>query len=93
MGRPLVVLIHHRTLLLFLGLLQFFFFLDNGRRHLHVLQMHLGSHLVQGVDGLVGESAVGDITFRQTHTRLQGLLRVGDVMMPFVSVFDVFENL
>ena len=58
-----------------------------------MLQVYARTRLVEGVDGLVGEETVGDIAVCQFDTCLQGLVGIGYVVVLFVAVLDVLQNL
>ena len=92
-GSQLVVLVLHGIALL---RLQFFYLFLLGHdlgRYLGVLQMHTGTHLVHGVDGLVGECTVGDVTFCELHARCDGILGIVHMVVLLVAVLDVLQNL
>ncbi len=92
-GSQLEVLSANGLLLFLLDVLDVFFFQRNLWRHLGVLQMHTRAYLVQGVDGLVGEEAVGDIAVCQFDTCFQCLVGIDDVMVLLVAWFDILKNL
>ena len=56
-------------------------------------EMHARACLVEGVDGLVGEGAVGDVALCQFDTRVDGLVGVLHVVVVLVAVLDVMEYL
>ena len=51
------------------------------------------SHLVEHVDGLVGEEAVRDVAVREFHDQLEHLVRIRHLMMVLVAVLDVLQDL
>ena len=57
-----------------------------------MLQMHFRADLVEGVDGLIREEAVGDIPLCQFDARLNGIVGVADVVMFLVALFDIVQN-
>ena len=57
------------------------------------LQFDLGARLVQEVDGLVGEEAVGDVAIGLVHRGLDRLGEVADLMELLVPVLDSLEDL
>ena len=78
------------------------FLAGRGQRGLHFaqrvrfarrLQMHPRPRLVEHVDGLVGEEAVGDIAVRERHARFERLVRVADFVVRLVAGRDVAQNL
>ena len=58
-----------------------------------VAQLHARARLVQEVDGLVGQEAVGDVAAGLVDGRLQGLVAVGDVVELLVAVLDAAQDL
>ena len=87
------VLVLHGILLLLLDEANLLLLLDDGRRHLCMLQVYARTRLVEGVDGLVGEETVGDIAVCQFDTCLQGLVGIGNMVVLFVTILDVLQNL
>ncbi len=61
--------------------------------HFQVRYMHVRSGLVQHVNGLVGQAAVGDVAFGKPHTGFERLRRILNQVMFFVFRRDVSENL
>ena len=57
------------------------------------LQLHLRAGLVEDVDGLVREEAVGDVAVRLVHRRLDRLGRVPDLVELLVPLLDPLEDL
>ena len=55
--------------------------------------MYFGSHLVHGINGLVGEETVVDIPFCQFDTCHNGIVGVVNVVVSLVAVFHVLQNL
>ena len=92
-GCQFVVLVLHRIALLCLQLFYLFLLGHNLGRYLGVLQMHTGSHLVHGVDGLVGEGTVGDVTLGELHARCDGVVGVVHMVVLLIAVLDVLQNL
>ena len=56
-------------------------------------QVHAGTHFVECVDGLVGEETVVDVSVCQFDTRQNGILGIAHMVVLFVAVLDVMENL
>ena len=69
------------------------FLLLNFPRYGDVGEVDARTRFVHGIDGLVGEVAVGHITVGQAYASLQRLVRVSHVMMLLVFILDVPENL
>ena len=86
------VLVSDGSLLLFLDECDFLFQCQDFGGHLCMFQKHAGAHLVEGIDGFVGEISVGDIPFCQFDTCHDGLVVIFHMVMPFVSVLDVVKN-
>ncbi|MPN47657.1 hypothetical protein SDC9_195261 [bioreactor metagenome] len=55
--------------------------------------MNTRAGFIQGIDGLIGKSTVGYIPFCQLHACLQRLVGITDVVMFFVPLFNVPEDL
>ena len=55
--------------------------------------MHPAPHLVQGVNGLVREVAVGDVPTGQRHTCSDGFIGVLDAVVLLILVLDVVKDL
>ena len=55
--------------------------------------MNLRAHFVHRVDGFVGHEAVVDIAVCQFDTGRQRVVCITDVVVVFVAVFDVVQNL
>ena len=92
-GCQFKVLVPDSQVLLLLHLFYFLFLsLDVGRQ-CRVLQMQSCPHLVHCVYGLVGEIAVGDVSFCQFGTSFQCLIIISDMVMLFVPFLDVVEYL
>ena len=70
-----------------------FFFLHDVLADGYVGQMSACAGLVHGVDGLVGQAAVGHISFREAHAGLQGSIGVAHVVMVLVALLEVLEYL
>ena len=60
---------------------------------MHVHDMHAGTGLVERVDGLVGQTAVGDVAGGELHAGLDGLVGVVHAVVLLIFSFDVVENL
>ncbi len=60
---------------------------------LGVAQLHPAARLVEQVDGLVGQEAVGDVAARLVDRGLQGLVAVGHVVELLVPVLDAAQDL
>ena len=73
-----VFLFLHGQGLFVLQFLQEIFLLGNFLWHLGVCEMHVGTHLVHHVYGLVGEIATIDISVGQLDAHLQCLICIGD---------------
>ena len=70
--------------------LSFQLFYDLG--HIGVAKVHTRTYFVHHVDGFVGEAAVSYVAAGQSHTRLQGFVGIGHVVVFFVALLDVVEN-
>ena len=92
-GCQLKVLIPHGVLLLGLYVLEFLLQVENLGRHTGMTQVHTRANLVERVDGLVGEEAVGGITLCQFDTSVDGLITIFHMVVVLVSAFDVTQNL
>ena len=88
-----IVLILHGGLLTLLHLVNLQFHLSNLRRNLCISQMYTRTYFVHCVDSLVGHEAVVDIAGCQFDTGSQSIVSIGDVVMIFVAVLDVVQNL
>ena len=97
----LFVAIHACLLELLLGdggflvladLFEAFFQLGDFTRHVDVLDVDAGTGFVQGIDGLVGQVTVAEITVGELHAGLDGLGRVGHQVVVFVAAFDVVQD-
>ena len=75
---------HHPDAALELGLLL---------GHLGVAELHPASRLVEEVDGLVGEEAVGDVAARLVDRGFEGLVVVVHVVELLVPVLDTAQDL
>ena len=58
-----------------------------------VAQLHAAARLVEQVDGLVGQEAVGDVAAGLVDRGLQRLVAVGDVVELLVAVLDPAQDL
>src|SRR5262245_49398400 len=56
-------------------------------------QLHAGAGLVDHVDGFVGKEALREVAGRLIDRRLDRVLRVADVVVRLVAVFDPFDDL
>ena len=85
------VLVPYGGLLFLLHIAYFLLLLAYFRRHLGVLQVYACAHFVHGIDCLVGESTVGDITVCQFDTRHNGIVRVRYVVVILVAFLYVVQ--
>ena len=67
--------------------------LANRRRRQRCLQANAGAGLVDKIDGLVGEKAIGDIPVAQPGGARQCLVRNLHLVVRFVAIAQAFENL
>ena len=81
-----VFLFLHGQGLFVLQLLQETFLFGNFLWHFGVCEMHVGTHLVHHVYGLVGEIAAIDISIGQLDAHLQCLVSIGDRMVALIAV-------
>ena len=61
--------------------------------HRGFAELHPAPRLVEEVDGLVGQEAVGDVAARLVHRGLEGLVPVAHVVELLVAVLDAAEDL
>ena len=61
-------------------------------RHVNVFDVDASAGFVQGVDGLVGQVTVAEVTVGKLHAGFDGLWCVGDQVMVFVSRLDVVQD-
>ena len=92
-GSQLEVLVLHGSLFAVFDACQLFLFFDNLRWYLSVREMYARACLVHGVDGLVREGTVADVTLCQPDTSLDGLVSVVDMVVVLVAVLDVVQYL
>ena len=90
--RQFEVLVSHCVLFLSRHLGYFLFRFCDFRRHLCVLQVCLGSCLVESVDRLVGELSFGDVSVSVCHACLYCLVGVSHGVVVFVSFLYVCED-
>ena len=57
------------------------------------MQMYLSTYLVQRINGLVREETVVDIPVCQSDTRRDSLLTVVHMMMLFVTLLDIMQDI
>ena len=76
---------------LLVELLELVFEFGNVRRLGHMCHFHTRTGLVHGVDGLVGEIAVGDIAVGELYAGLEGVVGVGHAVVLFVFLLDIIE--
>ena len=65
---------------------------DNLGWHINVLDVDSGTSFIQGIDGLVGQVTVCQVTVGEFHAGLDGFGRVFHQMVVFVSFFDVVQD-
>ena len=87
------VLILDSPLFLLLDVGDLFLLLHDLRRYLGIAKMHARARLVEGVDRLIGHETVCHIAVCQFDTCHQRLVGIGDVMVLFVTVLDVPQDL
>ena len=58
-----------------------------------VVQMDAGTHLVHGIDRLVGQVPIGDVPRGEVHASVNGFRRVGHAVVFLVLVLDVVQDL
>ena len=58
-----------------------------------IVQVEIRARLVDEVDGLIGQEAIGDVALGQQHRLTQDALRDFDAMILLVVVGDAFQNL
>ena len=92
-GSQLIILVLNSQLLLLFDLSYLLFFLSNLRRDAGIAEVDTGTHLVHSVDGLVGHETVVDIAFCQFDTGCNGFIRITDMVVIFVAVLDVVQDL
>ena len=91
-GGSVIEPVFQRLLLLGLEVGDFVLGFEERRRHVHVLDVDAGSGLVECVDGLVGQTAVGDVAGGEGNARLDGFVGVAYVVVILVFVFDVVQD-
>ena len=57
------------------------------------MQVEIRARLVDEVDGLIGQEAIGDVALGQQHCLTQDALRDFDAMILLVVVGDALQNL
>ena len=62
-----------------------------GLRHLHMCYLDTRTGLVEGINSLVGEIAVGHIAVGKFYTCLEGIIGVCNAVMVFVFTFDIIQ--
>ena len=92
-GCQFKVLVLDGKLLLLNDLFQILFKRSNLRWQVDILKMYARAHLIHRVDSLIGLLAVADVTVCQFDTCRQGIVRVADVVVLFVAVLDVMQDL
>ena len=55
--------------------------------------MYSTTGFVQSIDGFVRQCTIADVSFGQRHTSLYRLRRVGHIVVIFISLLDVIEDL
>ena len=83
----------HCSLLLRLHLLQFILLVGDFLRHLALADADVRTSLVKGVDGLVGELSVRDISLGERHASLQSLVGVSHMVVMLISATYISEDL
>jgi len=61
--------------------------------HHDILQVNAGAHLIEHVNGLVGQKTVGDIAVAELHTGNDGLVAVRHIVELLVLGLDVSEDM
>jgi len=61
--------------------------------HHDVLQVNTGSHLIEHVNGLVGQETIGDVAVAELHTGNDGLVAVRHIVELLVFGLDVAEDM
>ena len=92
-GRKFEVLQADGLVFAILHLVDEFFLLFDFLRSSYINKVYTRAGFVQGIDGLVGEEAVGDVSVCQFDTRFEGRIGIGHVVMVFVTVLDVAQDL
>ena len=93
LGGLLVALAAHHAVLLVLHLFDLLLDLQDVLGHHDVADVHPAAGLVQGVDGLVRQVAVGDVALGELHAGLHGLGGEVHVVVVLVLLLDVVEDL
>src|SRR5690606_6319824 len=89
----LVLLALHHTVLFLLHIFNRFFELHDLFRNVNIVDMNAGTGFVEYVDRFIRQVPVADVAVREADTRLDGLLRIYDVVVILVFFLDVFQNL
>ena len=62
-------------------------------RNINVQDVHSRSRFIQDVNGLVRKKAIGNVAIRKLDTSLNGSIGIDDIVVVFVFVFDVIQDL
>ena len=92
LGGTLVGAAGHRLFLLAVEPIDLALDLGDVRRPGHGLQVDPGAGLVDHVDGLVRQTASGDVAVRQFHGGMQGVVGNLHAMVSFVAVSQAAQN-
>ena len=55
--------------------------------------MNAGTHLVHGIDRLVGKVPIRDVTRSKGHARVNGFRRIGHTVVLLILVLDIVQDL
>ena len=90
-SRHLKVLLFHGLLLLLLHLFHVLLQLLDNRWYIYIGYMHSRPRLIQGINRLIRQSPIGNITGCQFYTGLDRLVRVTHVMVILVTGLNIIQ--